>query len=64
MIYVVGIRLFMYLHYEHNFSFSGTVMTTLITCLAVVVPAAEVFYWLVERPSKLLAHSSYKWITN
>ena len=63
MIYVVGIRLYMYLHHEQNISLSGTVMTTLIMCVALVVAAAEAFYWLVERPSKLLTHSSYKWIT-
>ena len=64
MIYVVGIRLFSVLHYKQHMSFPGTVLTTLIACLGVEVPAAEAFYWLVERPSKLLAHKSYEWITS
>lgn len=63
MVYVVGIRLFMHLRYQRHVSFPGTVITTLITCLAVVVAAAEAFYRLVERPSKLLAHMAYEWIT-
>jgi peptidoglycan/LPS O-acetylase OafA/YrhL len=63
LIYVVGIRFFMYLRYTQNVPFSGTVLATLITCLAMIVAAAEAFYRLVERPSKLLAYWSYEWIT-
>jgi peptidoglycan/LPS O-acetylase OafA/YrhL len=38
-------------------------MVALITCLVVTIPAAEVFYRLVELPSKLLAHKFFDFIT-
>lgn len=64
MIYIVGIRVFMHLRYKKDMSFPGSTIVTLITCLAVVIPAAEAFHWLVEKPSKLLAHKSFEWITD
>lgn len=59
----MGIRIFMLLRYTKNVSFPVTVLATLISGLIVIVPAAEAFYRLVERPSKLLAYWSYEWIT-
>jgi hypothetical protein len=44
-------------------SFPATGAATLMACLISALLAAEAFYWLVERPSKLLAHWSYEWIT-
>jgi peptidoglycan/LPS O-acetylase OafA/YrhL len=64
LIYVVGIKVFSHLHQEDNISFPGSVMVTLITCLAVVVPAAEVFHRVVEVPSKICAHKFFDFITS
>jgi hypothetical protein len=64
MIYIVGIRVFSKTHHDDGISFSGSAMVTLITCLAVVVPAAEVFYRAIEVPSKVFAHKFYDFITS
>jgi peptidoglycan/LPS O-acetylase OafA/YrhL len=63
LIYVVGIRIFQYLRFTKHVSFPSTAAATLVACLISALLAAEAFYWLVERPSKLLAHWSYEWIT-
>ncbi|KAL1970097.1 hypothetical protein VTN77DRAFT_6502 [Rasamsonia byssochlamydoides] len=63
MIYIVGIRVFTQLRRE-GLSFAGSTVVTLITCLAVTIPAAEAFYRLVELPSKVLAHRFYDFITS
>ncbi|KAI9734049.1 MAG: hypothetical protein M1818_006987 [Claussenomyces sp. TS43310] len=63
MIYLVGIKVFAKLHHEDGISFPGSTMVTLITCLAVVIPAAELFHRLVEVPSKVFAHKFYDFIT-
>lgn len=63
MIYLVGIKVFTQLRHNH-ISFPGSVTVTLITCLVVIVPLAELFYRLVEQPSKLLAHKFYNFITS
>jgi peptidoglycan/LPS O-acetylase OafA/YrhL len=64
LIYVVGIKVFSQLHHEDNISFLGSAMATLITCLAVVVPAAEMFHRVVEVPSKIFAHKFFDFITS
>jgi peptidoglycan/LPS O-acetylase OafA/YrhL len=64
LIYVVGIRVFAKLHHDDDVSFPGATAVTLITCLAVVVPAAELFHRLVEVPSKIFAHMFYDFITS
>lgn len=63
MIYLVGIKVFTQLHHFDKVSFAGSVMVTLITCLSVIIPSAEVFYRLVELPSKVWAHKFYDFIT-
>jgi peptidoglycan/LPS O-acetylase OafA/YrhL len=64
MIYVVGIRVFAQLHHVDGVDFPAATVVTLITCLAVVVPAAELFHRVVEVPSKIFAHKFYDFITN
>ncbi|RMZ81377.1 hypothetical protein DV738_g2262, partial [Chaetothyriales sp. CBS 135597] len=56
MMYTVGIKTFTALRTTHNIRYSGSCMVTLITCLAVIVPMAEVFYRVVEIPSKIGEH--------
>ena len=63
LIYLVGIKVFRSLHHDNATSFSGSVIATLITCLVVVVPTAEVFHRVVEVPSKLLSHKFFDFIT-
>jgi peptidoglycan/LPS O-acetylase OafA/YrhL len=62
MIYTVGIKTFSQLR-SHQVGFGGSCMVTLITCLAVIVPLAELFYRCVEIPSKVGAHKFYDFIT-
>lgn len=64
LIYIVGIRVFTKLHHDDGIDFRGSTMVTFITCLAVVVPAAEIFHRVVEVPSKVFAHTFYDFITN
>ncbi|KAJ9314231.1 hypothetical protein DTO271D3_5460 [Paecilomyces variotii] len=63
MMYIVGIRVFESLYTKHHISFGGSNMVALITCLVVTIPLAELFYRLVELPSKHLAHKFYEFIT-
>lgn len=63
MMYIVGIRVFNSLYTNHHISFGGSNMVALITCLVVTIPLAELFYRLVELPSKHLAHKFYDFIT-
>jgi len=63
MIYTVGIKTFSQLRSDHV-SFGGSCMVTLITCIAVIVPLAELFYQCVEIPSKVGAHKFYDFITS
>ncbi|RMD39449.1 hypothetical protein DV735_g5680, partial [Chaetothyriales sp. CBS 134920] len=64
MMYTVGIKVFTSLRTTDHIGFSGACMVTLITCLAVIVPMAEVFYRCVEIPSKIGAHKFYDFITS
>ena len=64
MIYIVGIKVFSKLHHDNGISFPGSATVTLITCLAVVVPAAEVFHRVIEVPSKVFAHKFSDFITS
>jgi peptidoglycan/LPS O-acetylase OafA/YrhL len=63
MIYLVGIRLFSSMRTHHN-SFPGSVLVTLITCLVIIVPLAELFYRLVQQPSRQVAHRIYDFVTS
>lgn len=62
MIYLVAIKVFQSMR-PHN-SFPGSVLVALITSLIVIIPLAELFYRLVQQPSKLLAHKIYDFITS
>jgi hypothetical protein len=64
LIYIVGIRVFSKLHHGNSISFSGSTMVTLITCVAVVVPAAEIYHRVIVVPSKAFAHKFYDFITS
>ncbi|RQM04786.1 hypothetical protein DH86_00004339, partial [Scytalidium sp. 3C] len=63
MIYLAGIKTFQHLRANHT-SNQGAVIVAFITSLAVVVPVAELFYRLVEEPSKLFAHKFYDFLTS
>lgn len=65
MIYVVGIKVFTRLrtHHHTKAAFPGVTFATLVTCLAVTIPAAELFYRLVELPSKSVAHRFFDVMT-
>ena len=60
--YIVGIRVFDSLRNKHKISSGGSVMVTLITCLAVTVPAAELFHRLIVVPSRYLSHNFHDFI--
>ncbi|KAH8703966.1 hypothetical protein BGW36DRAFT_394152 [Talaromyces proteolyticus] len=64
LIYRVGIRVFGQLRGTHGIGYPGSVVVTLITCLAVTVPAAELYHRLVCVPSRYLAHHFYEFITS
>lgn len=64
LIYLVGIRVFSKLHHEDSISFSGSTVVTLITCIAVVVPAAEIYHRVIVVLSKAVAHKFYDLITS
>jgi len=64
MIYLVGIKLFTRLQEVDRVSFSGSVIVTLMTCLLVIVPLAEMFHWLVVMPSKAFSHRAFDFITS
>jgi hypothetical protein len=64
LIYLVGIRVFSELHHEDSISFSGLTVVTLITCIAVVAPAAEIYHRVIVVPSKAFAHKFYDSITS
>jgi peptidoglycan/LPS O-acetylase OafA/YrhL len=61
IIYTVGIKLFLHLH-----SVGGSEIETTIACLVVcvltVIATAEVFYRLVEIPSKRFAKAAFEWM--
>jgi peptidoglycan/LPS O-acetylase OafA/YrhL len=63
MIYLVGIRVFTQLHHNKSISSPGSTLVTLVTCLVVIIPSVEMFYRLVEMPSKLFAHKFFDFIT-
>ncbi|OJJ45247.1 hypothetical protein ASPZODRAFT_133878 [Penicilliopsis zonata CBS 506.65] len=63
MLYIAGIPLFSHLHFSQHVSFSGSCIATLLVSLLLVAVAGELFYRLVERPTKLLAHAFYDFIT-
>lgn len=64
MIYTVGIKTFSQLRSHDGVGFGGSCIVTLITCLVVIVPLAELFYRCVEIPSKIGAHKFYDFITS
>ncbi|KAL6715407.1 hypothetical protein ACLMJK_006368 [Lecanora helva] len=61
-IYSAGIKLFMRLSLENNVSVEGSRVICLVVCLVAAAAAAEIFYWLVDLPSQLLAHVVFDWI--
>ena len=61
MIFLVGIKTFNGIR-ERN-SFPTSVVVSLIASLAVIIPSAELFYRLVQQPSKSAAHLFYDFIT-
>ncbi|EED14776.1 conserved hypothetical protein [Talaromyces stipitatus ATCC 10500] len=61
--YIVGIRVFEGLRSRHV-PHDGAVMVALITCIAVTVPAAELFHRLIVVPSRYLSHNFYEFITS
>ncbi|KIX09242.1 uncharacterized protein Z518_00321 [Rhinocladiella mackenziei CBS 650.93] len=63
IIYTVGIKTFSQLRSQHV-NFGGSCTVTLITCLVIIVPLAELFYRCVEIPSKVGAHKFYDFITS
>jgi peptidoglycan/LPS O-acetylase OafA/YrhL len=62
--YIVGIRVFESLRTNHGVSYGGSVMVTLITCIVITVPAAELFHRLIVVPSRYLSHNFYEFITS
>ncbi|TVY83849.1 hypothetical protein LSUE1_G001624 [Lachnellula suecica] len=62
IVYLVGIKVFTQVRRNDHGSFPGATIATLVTCVAVTVPVAEVFYHLVELPSKLLAHRFFDFL--
>ena len=64
MMYLVGIKLFTRLQDVNKISFSGSVIVTLITCLLVIVPLAELFHRAIVMPSKAFSHRAFDFITS
>ena len=64
MMYIVGIRVFYSLTHKHGIYAAGSTVVTLITCVVIVPVFAEVFYRLVQRPSRRFAHLFYDFITS
>ncbi|EEA23284.1 hypothetical protein TMatcc_002141 [Talaromyces marneffei ATCC 18224] len=62
--YIVGIPVFESLRNHHGIPYGGSVMVTLITCIAVTVPAAELFQRLIVVPSRYFSHIFYEFITS
>ncbi|KAL5320386.1 hypothetical protein ACEPPN_011187 [Leptodophora sp. 'Broadleaf-Isolate-01'] len=64
IIYLLGIKLFIRLQDVSKASFSGSVIVTLMTCLIVIIPLAELFHRLVVMPSKAFSHICFDFITS
>lgn len=52
----------MHLSTKRNVSVEGSRLVCLLVCVATVAFGAEVFYRLVDYPSKALAHIVFDWI--
>lgn len=63
LIYLVGIKVFTRTHHFDGASFPGSTIATLISCLVVTIPMAELFYRVIEVPSKVVAHKFFDFIT-
>lgn len=62
IIYTAGIKLHLHLSTHQEISLEASRSICLTVCVAAVVLGAEVFYRLVDRPSKLLARVLFDWI--
>ncbi|KAK5257322.1 hypothetical protein LTR16_000991 [Cryomyces antarcticus] len=62
VIYTAGIKLWLHLHNTQACSDGTAVLICLVVSLAGVALGAEVFYRLVDTPSRLLAHRMFHWI--
>ncbi|TVY23352.1 hypothetical protein LHYA1_G008195 [Lachnellula hyalina] len=56
IIYTAGIKVFTQTRQHDGANFPSSTIAALVTCLVTTIPAAELFYRLVELPSKVLAH--------
>lgn len=56
IIYTAGIKVFTQTRQYDGANFPSSTIAALVTCLVATIPAAELFYRLVELPSKVLAH--------
>lgn len=56
IIYTAGIKLFLHLNVQKQWPPEGSVVTCLVVCFAAVILIGEVFYRLVEYPSRALAY--------
>lgn len=62
IVYTMGIKLFLYLNQDKTILFPGAVSICLAVCVVASGVAAEVFYRLVDYPSRILAHVLFDWI--
>ncbi|RDW66689.1 hypothetical protein BP5796_09438 [Coleophoma crateriformis] len=63
IIYLVGTLVFRKVRRDDNSTSSAAAIASLISCLAITVPAAEIFHRLIELPSKVFAHKLYDFVT-
>jgi len=63
IIYTAGIKIFLGLHVDkRHLSSPATIGISLVACLAIIIPSAEIFYRLVDVPSKVFARVLFDWI--
>lgn len=62
IIYTVGIMLYLHLRTNQGWSDGGAGTMCLFVCLLITVPAAEVFYRVIDVSSQRFAKRAFDWI--
>lgn len=62
VVYTAGMRLFVHLNVTRHWASEVSVFVCFIVCVLATVVFAELFFRLVDRPSRAFSHYVYRWI--
>lgn len=62
IIYTLGIKLYTHLSPTLGAGSTRAQGVSFIACLVTTVAAGEAYYWLIDRPSQILARITWKWM--